>query len=64
MLLQPENFLLADSSPDAQVICADFGLSTFFAEGEKFDDFVGSAYYVSAYFAMRSACAHDRNACF
>ncbi|KAF5836470.1 calcium-dependent protein kinase [Dunaliella salina] len=45
--LKPENFLLADRSPDAQLICADFGLSTFFKEGEVMDDLVGSAYYVA-----------------
>uniref|UniRef100_A0A7S3R7M0 Calcium-dependent protein kinase n=2 Tax=Dunaliella tertiolecta TaxID=3047 RepID=A0A7S3R7M0_DUNTE len=45
--LKPENFLLADKSPNAQVICADFGLSTFFKEGEVLDDLVGSAYYVA-----------------
>ena len=45
--LQPENFLLADRSTDAQLICTDFGLSTFYKEREMFHDLVGSAYYVS-----------------
>lgn len=32
--VKPENFLLADSSPDAPIKAADFGLSVFFQDGQ------------------------------
>eukprot|EP00210_Caulerpa_lentillifera_P006070 g5799.t2 len=45
--LKPENFLLADNSPDATLKAIDFGLSTFFKEGQYLHQIVGSAYYVA-----------------
>uniref|UniRef100_A0A7S2QUP0 Calcium-dependent protein kinase n=1 Tax=Chlamydomonas chlamydogama TaxID=225041 RepID=A0A7S2QUP0_9CHLO len=45
--LKPENFLLSDKSPGAQLKATDFGLSSFFQEGQVFTDIVGSAYYVA-----------------
>lgn len=45
--LKPENFLLSDKTPNAQLKATDFGLSSFFQEGQIFTDIVGSAYYVA-----------------
>ncbi|GJP29313.1 hypothetical protein CLOM_g13864 [Closterium sp. NIES-68] len=45
--LKPENFLLADKREDAPLKVADFGLSSFFKEGEVFSETVGSAFYVA-----------------
>lgn len=45
--LKPENFLLTDTTPSAQLKATDFGLSTFFKEGDELHDIVGSAYYVA-----------------
>uniref|UniRef100_A0A7S0RDU7 non-specific serine/threonine protein kinase n=1 Tax=Pyramimonas obovata TaxID=1411642 RepID=A0A7S0RDU7_9CHLO len=45
--LKPENFLLKDKSSDAAVKATDWGLSVFFAPGQKYKDIVGSAYYVA-----------------
>ena len=45
--LKPENFLLADKSPDAPLKATDFGLSVFYKPGQVFTDIVGSAYYVA-----------------
>ena len=44
--LKPENFLLSDDGPMSELKATDFGLSVFFKPGERFDDIVGSAYYV------------------
>jgi len=45
--LKPENFLLADKSPEALLKATDFGLSVFYKPGQVFRDIVGSAYYVA-----------------
>uniref|UniRef100_A0A7S0WKH2 Calcium-dependent protein kinase n=1 Tax=Chlamydomonas leiostraca TaxID=1034604 RepID=A0A7S0WKH2_9CHLO len=45
--LKPENFLLSDKTATAQLKATDFGLSSFFQEGQIFTDIVGSAYYVA-----------------
>lgn len=45
--LKPENFLMSTPGPDAQIKCADFGLSCFFKPGEHLHDLVGSAFYVA-----------------
>lgn len=45
--LKPENFLLTDNSPAADLKCIDFGLSAFFQPGQVFKDVVGSPYYVA-----------------
>lgn len=45
--MQPENFLLMSEASDAQLKATDFGLSTFFREGQKFKEIVGSALYVA-----------------
>ncbi|KEH24280.1 calmodulin-domain kinase CDPK protein [Medicago truncatula] len=45
--LKPENFLFVDGDEDSTLMAIDFGLSIFFKPGEKFSDFVGSAYYVA-----------------
>mmetsp|Transcript_589 Transcript_589/g.732 ORF Transcript_589/g.732 Transcript_589/m.732 type:complete len:598 (-) Transcript_589:579-2372(-) len=45
--LKPENFLLSDKSNKASLKATDFGLSSFFQEGQVFTDIVGSAYYVA-----------------
>ncbi|KAK2971316.1 hypothetical protein RJ640_001342 [Escallonia rubra] len=45
--LKPENFLLVDQKEDSLLKTIDFGLSVFFKPGEKFNDVVGSPYYVA-----------------
>ncbi|GFR48541.1 hypothetical protein Agub_g10439 [Astrephomene gubernaculifera] len=45
--LKPENFLLSDRTSHAALKATDFGLSSFFQEGQIFTDIVGSAYYVA-----------------
>jgi calcium-dependent protein kinase len=45
--LKPENFLLSEKGSNAVLKVTDFGLSSFFKEGEYFDDVVGSAYYLA-----------------
>eukprot|EP00210_Caulerpa_lentillifera_P007276 g6958.t1 len=45
--LKPENFLLTDNRPNAPLKAIDFGLSTFYKEGKKLTQVVGSAYYVA-----------------
>ncbi|XP_059628519.1 calcium-dependent protein kinase 1-like [Cornus florida] len=45
--LKPENFLLVDQKEDSLLKTIDFGLSIFFKPGEKFNDVVGSPYYVA-----------------
>ncbi|KAG1657951.1 hypothetical protein FOA52_004721 [Chlamydomonas sp. UWO 241] len=47
--LKPENFLLVSPKVDALdgLKSTDFGLSSFFQEGQVFTDIVGSAYYVA-----------------
>ncbi|XP_057476316.1 calcium-dependent protein kinase 1-like [Actinidia eriantha] len=45
--LKPENFLFIDQKEDSLLKTIDFGLSIFFKPGEKFNDVVGSPYYVA-----------------
>jgi len=45
--LKPENFLLDSKKDDANLKCTDFGLSVFYKPGQKFNEVVGSAYYVA-----------------
>ncbi|GLC50210.1 hypothetical protein PLESTB_000354500 [Pleodorina starrii] len=52
--LKPENFLLSDKSSGAALKATDFGLSSFFQEGQVFTDIVGSAYYVAPEVLKRS----------
>eukprot|EP00798_Chlamydomonas_sp_ICE-L_P028848 gene28848-32036_t len=52
--LKPENFLLFDKSSESPVKATDFGLSSFFQEGQVFTDIVGSAYYVAPEVLRRS----------
>ncbi|GLI64986.1 hypothetical protein VaNZ11_008411 [Volvox africanus] len=52
--LKPENFLLSDKTPGAALKATDFGLSSFFQEGQVFTDIVGSAYYVAPEVLKRS----------
>eukprot|EP00798_Chlamydomonas_sp_ICE-L_P002097 gene2097-18156_t len=52
--LKPENFLLADKSASETIKATDFGLSSFFKEGDVLTDIVGSAYYVAPEVLRRS----------
>ncbi|CAM8889086.1 unnamed protein product [Rhodiola kirilowii] len=45
--LKPENFLFVNQKEDSLLKTIDFGLSMFFKPGEKFNDVVGSPYYVA-----------------
>nr|GEW12968.1 calcium-dependent protein kinase 26-like [Tanacetum cinerariifolium] len=45
--LKPENFLFVDDDEDSPLKTIDFGLSVFFKPGVKFEDMVGSPYYVA-----------------
>ncbi|KAA8539057.1 hypothetical protein F0562_025749 [Nyssa sinensis] len=45
--LKPENFLFVDQKEESLLKTIDFGLSIFFKPGEKFNDVVGSPYYVA-----------------
>ncbi|KAI3887828.1 hypothetical protein MKW92_035202, partial [Papaver armeniacum] len=45
--LKPENFLFKSSKEDSPLKATDFGLSDFIKPGKKFQDIVGSAYYVA-----------------
>ncbi|XP_004507321.1 calcium-dependent protein kinase 24 [Cicer arietinum] len=47
--LKPENFLFADGTEGASLKSIDFGLSTFYnpGSGEKFNEIVGSPYYMA-----------------
>ncbi|KAM7467775.1 hypothetical protein LguiB_015337 [Lonicera macranthoides] len=45
--LKPENFLFVDQKEDSLLKTIDFGLSIFFKPDEKFNDVVGSPYYVA-----------------
>ncbi|XAR54348.1 Non-specific serine/threonine protein kinase [Bertholletia excelsa] len=45
--LKLENFLFVDQKVDSLLKTIDFGLSIFFKPGEKFNDVVGSPYYVA-----------------
>ncbi|XP_010522188.1 PREDICTED: calcium-dependent protein kinase 24 [Tarenaya hassleriana] len=45
--LKPENFLFTDASESAQLKAIDFGLSIFFKPGQRFNEIVGSPYYMA-----------------
>ncbi|XWS43149.1 hypothetical protein CRYUN_Cryun16bG0077900 [Craigia yunnanensis] len=45
--LKPENFLFASKKETAALKAIDFGLSVFFKPGERFNEIVGSPYYMA-----------------
>jgi len=45
--MKPENFLFKSAKEDSPLKTTDFGLSDFIRPGKKFQDIVGSAYYVA-----------------
>ncbi|XP_074570147.1 calcium-dependent protein kinase 20-like [Curcuma longa] len=45
--LKPENFLFANKKENASLKAIDFGLSIFFKPGERFNEIVGSPYYMA-----------------
>ncbi|WCJ32617.1 calcium-dependent protein kinase 28 [Euphorbia peplus] len=45
--MKPENFLFKSNKEDSPLKATDFGLSDFIKPGKKFQDIVGSAYYVA-----------------
>ncbi|KAM0970251.1 hypothetical protein ACFX13_018617 [Malus domestica] len=45
--MKPENFLFKSKALDSPLKATDFGLSDFIKPGKKFQDIVGSAYYVA-----------------
>ncbi|CAL0310065.1 unnamed protein product [Lupinus luteus] len=45
--LKPENFLFANKKETAALKAIDFGLSVFFKSGERFNEIVGSPYYMA-----------------
>ncbi|KAJ7959766.1 putative Calcium-dependent protein kinase [Quillaja saponaria] len=45
--LKPENFLFANKKETSPLKAIDFGLSIFFKPGERFNEIVGSPYYMA-----------------
>ncbi|XP_047980288.1 calcium-dependent protein kinase 8-like [Salvia hispanica] len=45
--LKPENFLFANKNETSPIKAIDFGLSVFFKPGERFNEIVGSPYYMA-----------------
>ncbi|XP_043711350.1 calcium-dependent protein kinase 18-like isoform X1 [Telopea speciosissima] len=45
--MKPENFLFKSTKENSSLKATDFGLSDFIKPGRKFQDIVGSAYYVA-----------------
>ncbi|KAL0302750.1 UNVERIFIED_CONTAM: Calcium-dependent protein kinase [Sesamum angustifolium] len=45
--LKPENFLYANESENSPLKAIDFGLSIFFEPGQRFNEIVGSPYYMA-----------------
>ncbi|XP_061345597.1 calcium-dependent protein kinase 28-like isoform X1 [Gastrolobium bilobum] len=45
--MKPENFLFKSAREDSSLKATDFGLSDFIKPGKRFQDIVGSAYYVA-----------------
>ncbi|KAB5519497.1 hypothetical protein DKX38_023816 [Salix brachista] len=45
--LKPENFLFGNKKENAPLKAIDFGLSVFFKPGERFNEIVGSPYYMA-----------------
>ncbi|KAL1206893.1 Calcium-dependent protein kinase 14 [Cardamine amara subsp. amara] len=52
--LKPENFLFANKKESANLKAIDFGLSVFFKPGERFNEIVGSPYYMAPEVLKRS----------
>ncbi|XP_010508676.1 PREDICTED: calcium-dependent protein kinase 14-like [Camelina sativa] len=52
--LKPENFLFANKKESASLKTIDFGLSVFFKPGERFNEIVGSPYYMAPEVLRRS----------
>ncbi|KFK37028.1 hypothetical protein AALP_AA4G202800 [Arabis alpina] len=52
--LKPENFLFANKKETASLKAIDFGLSIFFKPGERFNEIVGSPYYMAPEVLRRS----------
>lgn len=52
--IKPENFLFTDNTPDSKLKAADFGLSSFFKEGQMLTDVVGSAWYMAPELLQRN----------
>jgi serine/threonine protein kinase len=51
--VKPENFLLAEEGCAASCRASDFGVSTFFAPGQKFKEVVGTPYYMAPEVLLR-----------
>ncbi|XP_019054603.1 PREDICTED: calcium-dependent protein kinase 8-like isoform X1 [Nelumbo nucifera] len=45
--LKPENFLFTDRTEDSVLRAIDFGLSIFFEPGQRFNEIVGSPFYMA-----------------
>ncbi|EFJ41287.1 hypothetical protein VOLCADRAFT_84165 [Volvox carteri f. nagariensis] len=45
--IKPENFLLATRNDLSHIKLTDFGLSTFYQEGQIFNELLGSPYYIA-----------------
>ncbi|GLC47256.1 Calcium-dependent protein kinase 13 [Pleodorina starrii] len=45
--IKPENFLLASRNDLSHIKLTDFGLSTFYQEGQVFNELLGSPYYIA-----------------
>ncbi|KAG2490026.1 hypothetical protein HYH03_011491 [Edaphochlamys debaryana] len=45
--IKPENFLLSSKDDLAHIKLTDFGLSTFYQEGQVFNELLGSPYYIA-----------------
>ncbi|KAK7392872.1 hypothetical protein VNO78_21322 [Psophocarpus tetragonolobus] len=52
--LKPENFLFENKKETAPLKAIDFGLSVFFKPGEKFNEIVGSPYYMAPEVLLRN----------
>ncbi|XP_047321912.1 calcium-dependent protein kinase 7-like [Impatiens glandulifera] len=52
--LKPENFLFANNKEASALKAIDFGLSVFFKPGERFNEIVGSPYYMAPEVLKRS----------
>ncbi|KAL7142098.1 hypothetical protein ABFS83_08G100300 [Erythranthe nasuta] len=57
--MKPENFLFKSPKEDSHLKATDFGLSDFIRPGKKFQDIVGSAYYVAPEVLRRKSGAES-----
>ncbi|KAH7852695.1 hypothetical protein Vadar_028047 [Vaccinium darrowii] len=57
--MKPENFLFKSPKLDSPLKATDFGLSDFIRPGKKFQDIVGSAYYVAPEVLKRKSGAES-----